>query len=53
MSSSKGIVAGFAAGLAVAGGAVLLLRNGAPMAEVPDNAQVAELRAEVGVCTNR
>ena len=48
MSSSKGIVAGFAAGLAVAGGAVLLLRNGAPMAEVPDNAQVAELRAEVG-----
>jgi len=46
MQASKGIAIGFVAGLAVAGGAVLLLRDEAsPRAE--DSAQVAELSAKI------
>ena len=46
MQASKGIAIGFVAGLAVVGGAVLLLRDGvAPRVE--ERAQVAELSAKL------
>jgi outer membrane murein-binding lipoprotein Lpp len=45
MQASKGIAIGFVAGLVVAGGAALLLREGAPPAQ--ESAQVAELSAKL------
>jgi outer membrane murein-binding lipoprotein Lpp len=46
MQGSKGIAIGFVAGLVVAGGAVLLLRDAAAP-RVDDSAQVAELSAKL------
>jgi len=46
MQASKGIAIGFVAGLVVAGGAVLLLRDEAPP-RADDGAQVAELSAKI------
>src|SRR3954467_13813948 len=46
MQASKGIAIGFVAGLAVMGGAVLLLRDEAPP-RAQESAQVAELSAKI------
>jgi hypothetical protein len=47
MQGSKGIAVGFVAGLVVAGGAVLLLRDEATAPPVTESSRIAELDAQI------